>query len=155
MLESSTPLLEVVVRVGVLYVALVLLVRIAGKREIGQLAPLDLLAMLLLSETVSPALTAQDDSIPVALTAAATLLALTAGMGRLAYHSRRIERWIEGRPAELVREGSLIDETARRERVTSQELESAMRRSGVDTLAEVRRAVVEPNGEITVIPGSR
>jgi uncharacterized membrane protein YcaP (DUF421 family) len=154
-LEPTTPLIEIVARVCVLYVALVLLVRIGGKREIGQLAPLDLLAMLILSETVSPALTAQDDSLPAALTAAATLLMLTAGMGRLAYHSRRVEGWLEGRPVELVKEGSLLEDAARRERVTRQELDSALRREGVETLADVRRAVVEPNGEITVIPSAR
>lgn len=154
-LEPNTPLVEIVLRVGVLYVALVLLVRLAGRREIGQLAPLDLLAMLILSETVSPALTAQDDSLPAALTAAGTLLALTAGMGRLAYHSRRVERWLEGRPVELVKEGHLLEEAARSERVTRQELDSALRRRGVETLADVRRAMVEPNGEITVIPSPR
>jgi uncharacterized membrane protein YcaP (DUF421 family) len=152
-LEPSTALLEIVLRVCVLYVALVLMVRIAGKREIGQLAPLDLLAMLILSETVSPALTAGDDSLTGALTAAGTLLALTALIGRLGYHSRRVERFIDGLPVELVREGRLLDDAARRERVTRQELESALRRAGVERLAEVRRAVVEPNGEITVVAG--
>lgn len=151
MLEPTTSLLEIVLRVVVLYGVLVVMVRIAGKREIGQLAPLDLLAMLVLSETISPALTAQDHSLPAAFTAAATLLALTAGMGRLAYHSRRVERWIDGEPVELVRDGHLIEKAARRERVTRQELDTALRKEGVETLAEVRRAVVEPNGEITVI----
>ena len=155
MLEPTTPLLEIVLRVTVLYLALVGMVRVAGKREIGQLAPLDLLAMLILSETISPALTAQDDSLPAALTAAATLLLLTAGMGRLAYHSRRVERFIEGRPVDLVRDGRLVEEAARSERVTRQELESALRRGGVDTLADVERAVVEPNGEITVVLSRR
>jgi uncharacterized membrane protein YcaP (DUF421 family) len=155
MWQPSTSLVEIVVRVVVLYAALVLMVRVAGKREIGQLAPLDLLAMLLLSETVSPALTAEDDSLPAALTAAATLLALTAALGRLAFHFRRIERWIDGRPVELVREGKLLEAAARSERVTRQELDSALRRGGLDTLAEVRRAVVEPNGEITVVPAPR
>jgi uncharacterized membrane protein YcaP (DUF421 family) len=153
--EPSTSLIGIVVRVVLIYVALIVLVRVAGKREIGQLGPLDLLAMLILSETVSPALTAQDDSLPAALTAAATLLALTAGMGRLAYRSRRVERWMEGRPVELVRDGELLEDAARKERVTRQELESAMRREGVETLAEVRRAVVEPNGEISVISAPR
>ena len=155
MWEPSTPLLAIVLRVVLVYVALVVMVRVAGKREIGQLGPLDLLAMLILSETVSPALTAQDDSLPAALTAAGTLLVLTAGMGRLAYRSRRMERLIDGRPVELVREGKLDAAAAEKERVTRQELETALRRGGVETVAEVRRAVVEPNGEITVIPTSR
>lgn len=155
MLEASRPLYEIVLRVAIVYVALVVMVRVAGKREIGQLAPLDLLAMLLLSETVSPALTGQDTSLAAALTAAATLLALTAGMARLAYRSRRVERFVEGTPVVLVEDGKLVEEAASSERVTRQELETALRRHGVEKVSAVRRAVVEPNGEITVLPEAR
>jgi uncharacterized membrane protein YcaP (DUF421 family) len=151
MLHPSISPLEIVIRVVVLYLALVLLVRLAGKREVGQLSPLDLLAMLILSETVSPALTVQDSSLPGSLLASATLLALTGLMGRLSYRSRRLERWIEGSPTVLVEDGELDREAARRERITQQELDGALRRHGVDSLREVKRAMVEPNGEITVV----
>jgi uncharacterized membrane protein YcaP (DUF421 family) len=151
MLHPATSPLEIVVRVAVLYLALMAMLRLAGKREIGQLSPLDLLGMLILSETVSPALTAGDTSLPGALLAAATLLALTGLAGRLSYRSRRLERWIEGTPTVLVVNGVLDEGAARRERITQQELEGALRRHGVGSLAEVRRAVVEANGEITVI----
>ena len=151
MFEPSRSLVEIVFRVCVLYGALVVMVRLAGKREVGQLAPLDLLAMLVLSETVSPALTGQDTSLPAALVAAATLLAATALLGRLAFRSRRAERWIEGAPVVLVEDGRIVEAAARSERVTRQELESALRRHGIDDLSVVRRAVVEPNGEISVL----
>ena len=151
MFEASRSLVEIVFRVCVLYGALVVMVRLAGKREVGQLAPLDLLAMLVLSETVSPALTGQDTSLSAALVAAATLLAATALLGRLAFRSRRAERWIEGAPVVLVEDGRIVEAAARRERVTQQELESALRRHGIDDLSVVRRAVVEPNGEISVL----
>lgn len=151
MFEASRSLVEIVFRVCVLYGALVVMVRLAGKREVGQLAPLDLLAMLVLSETVSPALTGQDTSLPAALVAAATLLVATALLGRLAFRSRRAERWIEGAPVVLVEDGHIVEAAARSERVTRQELESALRRHGIDDLGVVRRAVVEPNGEISVL----
>jgi uncharacterized membrane protein YcaP (DUF421 family) len=147
----SIPVYEVVLRVCVLYAALVAMVRLSGKREIGQLSPLDLLAMLILSETVSPALTGQDTSLTASLTAAAALLALTVLMGRLSYHSRRAERWIEGSPVVLIEDGRVDEAAARSERVTRQEIESALRRHGLDDLSAVRWAVVEPNGEITVL----
>ena len=150
-LVPTQPLLEIVVRVCVIYAALLVMVRVAGKREVGQLSALDLLAMLVLSETVSPALTAQDTSLTAALVAAGTLLAATALTSRLTFHSRRAERWIEGAPAVLVKDGRIVEKTARRERVTRQELETALRNHGVEDLAEVRRAVVEPSGEITVV----
>lgn len=151
MLTPSEPLLEIVVRVCVIYAALVVMVRLAGKREVGQLSPLDLLAMLVLSETVSPALTAQDTSLTAALVAAGTLLGATALTARLTFHSRRAERWIEGRPIELVKDGRVVEEAKRKEGVTQQELESALRKSGVDGVSEVQRAVVEPSGEISVV----
>lgn len=151
MLDPSRPLLEIVLRVCVIYAALVVMVRLSGKREIGQLSPLDLLAMLVLSETVSPALTAQDTSLTAALVAAATLLAATVLLGRLTFHSRRVERWIDGTPVVLVKDGRIIETAARSERVTRQELESALRKHGVEELAKVRRAVVEPSGGISVL----
>ena len=66
MFTNTTPLAEIVVRVVAVYTALLVMVRIAGKREIGEFGPLDLLGMLLLSETVSPALTAEDSSLTAA-----------------------------------------------------------------------------------------
>jgi uncharacterized membrane protein YcaP (DUF421 family) len=130
------------------------MVRVAGKREIGQLAPLDFLAMLLLSETVSPALTKQNDSIPVALTAAATLLALTTLVSWLSYRFRGFERLVEGAPRIVIDDGRVDSAVCRSERISEQELQSALRREGVDAADEVRRATLEPNGRITVIPKS-
>lgn len=151
MIEWHTPLLEIVARVTLVYVGLVLLVRLAGKREVGQLAPLDLLAMLLLSETVSPALTAQDPSPVAALTAAATLLGLTALTSRLTYRSRRLEGFVEGRPVVLVERGRLDEAVARRERISAQDVEVALRKNGVEALSSVHRATIEPDGSISVI----
>jgi uncharacterized membrane protein YcaP (DUF421 family) len=146
------PLLEIVARVVVVYLALMLMLRLAGKREIGSLTPLDLLGMLLLSETVSPALTAGDDSLSVALAAAATLLSLAVLVSRLAYWSPRAARWLDGAPTALVRDGRPIQEAIRRERITEQEIVTALRRQGIADLAQVREAWVETNGEITVVP---
>ena len=125
--------------------------RFAGKREVGQLGPLDFLSMLLLSETVSPALTAQDVSLPASATAAATLLALTALVGRLTYRYRFMERLIDGVPTCLVSDGVVSETACRKERISSQDLEIALRKEGVDDVAEIQTAYVEPTGRITVI----
>lgn len=155
MLANQTPLLEVVVRVVLVYLALLPFVRFAGKREVGQLGPLDLLSMLLLSETVSPALTKQDVSLPASLTAAATLLALTATVGRLTYWSRTAERLIDGRPTKLIEDGELVEQACRRERISMQELAMALRKEGVEDPSDVKAAYVEPTGRITVIKHAR
>lgn len=146
--------LAIVIRVATLYLGLLCMIRLAGKREVGQLTPIDLLGMLLLSETVSPALTASDPSVGGALLAAAALLAISVGVSRIAYHWPRSERWIEGSPTALVEAGSLIPEAARAERITRAELEAALRRHGLARLDQVHEACVETNGEITIVPRS-
>jgi uncharacterized membrane protein YcaP (DUF421 family) len=154
-LDNVTPLPEIVVRVAVLYLGLVVMVRLAGKRELGQLTPLDLLAMLLLSETVSPALTGADDSLPAAFAAAATLIVLTATIGRLTYRSRRVERWFEGAPVVLARDGDVDQAACARERISRDELEAALRKHGLRSLADTERVVLEADGEISVVPRAR
>jgi uncharacterized membrane protein YcaP (DUF421 family) len=133
------------------YTALLLMVRVSGRREIGELGPLDLLGMLLLSETVSPALTGEDASLPAALVAAATLLTLAATIGRLTFGSRVLERLIDGSPREIITDGTIDREVCRSERITEQELGSALRQQGVASAEEVERATVEPTGRITVV----
>jgi uncharacterized membrane protein YcaP (DUF421 family) len=155
MWSYSTALPEVALRVAIVYLALLVMIRVAGKRELGQLGPMDLLAMLLLSETVSPALTAQDPSLPASLTASATLLALTAIVGRLTYHSKRLERWIDGAPVVLVRDAKVLEDAMRSERISEAELEEALRRNGLEGLGEVRLAVAEQGGNITVVKRTR
>ena len=147
-------LLEVVGRVVLVYVLLLVMVRVAGKREIGELAPLDFLAMLLLSETVSPALTKEDTSLPVALTAAATLLALTVLVSWLTYRFRALERLIDGAPRVVIDHGHVDEAVCRQERISDQELASALRKEGVAGPEDVKRATLEPNGRITVLPRS-
>lgn len=152
MLDNVTPLPEIVLRVLVVYGGLVLLLRfVAGRREIGQLTPLDLLAMLLLSETVSPVFTREDDSLLAGLVAAATLVAATAVVGRLTHGSRRAERLLEGTPVPLVRDGRVDEQAAERHRITEQELGTALRKQGVAEVADVRLAVLEPDGTISVV----
>ena len=118
MFTNTTPLAEIVVRVVAVYTALLVMVRIAGKREIGEVGPLDLLGMLLLSETVSPALTAEGSSLTAALVAAGTLLALAATIGRMTFVSRVLERLIDGTPREIITTGTINREVCRSEGIT-------------------------------------
>ena len=152
MFAPTTSLLEIVARVALIYLGMILLLRLAGKRELGQLAPLDLLGMLLLSETVSPALTGQDHSLPAGFTAAATLLLLTVLIGRACFRSRRVERWIDGEPVVLARDGKLFDQACERERISRQELDAALRKNGVLVAAETKLIMLEADGSISVVP---
>jgi uncharacterized membrane protein YcaP (DUF421 family) len=150
-LAGETPLSEIVVRVVVIYVALLTMMRIAGKREIGSLGPIDLMAMLLLSETVSPALTNQDSSLAASLTAAATLIALTTLVSYVSYRYRPIERLVDGEPRVLIEHGKIIQRVMDSERISQQDLEAALREHGLESPGQVTRAVVETTGRISVI----
>jgi uncharacterized membrane protein YcaP (DUF421 family) len=151
MLDPLTPLPAIVVRVAVVYLVLIVLLRLSGRRELGQLTPLDLLGMLLLSETVSPVLSGDDTSLPGGLTAAATLLVLVALVGRASYRSRRLERWIDGDPVPLVAQGRVDHAALARHRISDRELASALRKQGVASPDQVQLAMLEPDGTISVI----
>lgn len=143
---------EPIVRVSMLWIFLLVLLRLSGKREIGQLGPMELLTMLLISETVSPALTAGDESVTTAMIASGTLVALTLGLALATYRSKAVERAAEGQARPLLRDGQLDRGTLRAERITQGEIETALRKAQLRTLDEVDYAFVEPDGQITFIP---
>ncbi|MGK2964303.1 MAG: DUF421 domain-containing protein [Tepidiformaceae bacterium] len=151
MFELATPWWELILRVTVIYCALLFLLRLSGKRQLGQLTPMDLLTMLLVSETVSPALTAGDDSVPGGLIAAATLVGISVAIAGASYRSRRFEKAVEGTPVVVVRDGVIDRRVMRRERITDTELQIALRQQGIRDIADVRLAVVEPSGEISCL----
>lgn len=151
MFEPQANLLEVLARVILAYGALLLLLRLSGKRQLGQLSPMDLLTMLLISETVSPALTAGDDTLTTGLVAAATLVGLAVLIGWLSFRVGWFERVVEGRPDELIRDGRLDERVVAKERITKQELATALHRNGVASINDVSLGTVEPDGEITIV----
>jgi len=111
--HTEKSILEVIVRVTVIYVFLMVLLRFSGKKEIGQLEPMDLLTMLLISETVSPALTASDDSVTVAGVASGTLIGLTVIFSHLTFRSRTMENVVQGKRAVLIKNGKVIERVLR------------------------------------------
>ena len=148
---AVVPLLSIVVRVAAVYVFLLVLVRMAGKREVGRLSPMEFLSALLLSETVSPALTGGDDSLAAAFVAALTLMLLTIGSNVLSFRFRWFETLTEGSPGLLISSGRINRRVMKQERITKQQLETALRREGIESVEAVRKAFVEPNGDITIL----
>lgn len=151
MFDLQTPWWELIARVSIVYLAVLVMVRVTGKRQLGQLAPMDLLTVLLLAETVAPSLIGEEFSIQAGLIAAATLLALTYLNGWLAYRFPGFERAAEGSPRILIRNGKLDREVMRREQVTHQEIGTALRRNGLASAAQVSLCMIEPDGELTFL----
>jgi uncharacterized membrane protein YcaP (DUF421 family) len=144
-------LLEIVGRVAVIYVACIALLRISGRREMSELGPMDLLTMLLLSETVSPALTGGDDTVQSGLVAATTLMALWFVTGKLMFASRRAEKVIQGEAIVLIDNGRVKPEVLRRFMITSEDLDATLHQHGLMSVDQVKRAYVEADGEVTII----
>jgi uncharacterized membrane protein YcaP (DUF421 family) len=132
--------------------------RVSGKRQVGQLTPFDLVVLLILSNVVQNALIGNDDSLTGGLIGAATILGLNYAMVEIAYRSRRARRLLEAHPTLLVHNGRLLHDNLRRERITFEDLQAALRRNGVLEVEHVRVAVLEESGGISVIarpPGER
>lgn len=148
---SGWKLLEILARVTIVYVVCMVLLRISGRREMSELGPMDLLTMLLLSETVSPALTGGDQTIPGAVTAAGTLMALTVASSWIVRRSRAASRLIEGEAVLLITDGRVRPEVLRRFRMTDEDLRAKLHSEGMMSVAEVARAFVESDGKLTFI----
>lgn len=150
MLDLSLPWWEFMVRVVAVYSLLLLMVRLSGKRSIGQFTPFDLLVMLLLSETVSNSLSGGDDSLAGGLIAAGTLILLNGGVGLLTAWSPRAERLIEGEAVLLGRHGRIYEHRLMRHRISRKDVERALREADCP-LQDMRCLFLEANGAISVM----
>jgi uncharacterized membrane protein YcaP (DUF421 family) len=144
-----------ILRAVVVYAFLLVLLRLTGKRQVGQLAPFDLVLLLVLSNAVQNSMNGGDNSITGGLILASTLVGLNWLVGWLTYRSRTAEAWIEGRPVVLVHNGRIDHRALRSVQMTKHELEAALRTEGCTGPEEVHIAMVENNGQVTVIPKRR
>lgn len=147
----SNGLLELLLRPLLVYLVLLLAFRVSGKRELSQATLFDLLILLLISNVVQNAMIGADDSVGGAAVGVAVLLLLTFGLNKLTTRSRRARQILEGSPTLLVFGGKIIDKAMKSENVSRNDLLTALREQGVATLAEVRYAVLELDGQISVI----
>jgi uncharacterized membrane protein YcaP (DUF421 family) len=144
---------ELVVRGVVVYAFLLAILRLTGKRQVGQLAPFDLVLLLVLSNAVQNSMNAGDNSLVGGLISAATLVGLNYLVGLATFRSRKLEAIIEGRPQVLIHNGQLYEDVMARAQLTRHELHAALRRSGCTCVEEVRSAILENNGSISVVSG--
>ena len=152
MLNMSVSWWELIVRSAVVYAALIVILRISGKRQVGQLAPFDLVLLLVLSNAVQNSMNGGDNSLVGGLISALTLITLNYAVGFATFKSKRLEAIIEGRPVMLIHNGRVLEEVLARTQLTHHELDAALRQSGYACIDDVQRAMLENNGSITVIP---
>ncbi|HEY3044292.1 MAG TPA: YetF domain-containing protein [Vicinamibacterales bacterium] len=148
MFALGLPVAEKILRPIVVYFFLIVGLRLAGKRELAQLNPFDLVVLLTLSNTVQNAIIGDDLSVTGGIIGAATLLAVNHVLVRFMYRHERLERLIEGEPTILIENGVVKMDALGDELVTMTELETAAHKQGFATLDEVDRAELDPCGSV-------
>ncbi len=141
----------IVVRTVAVYAFVLVGFRVTGKREVGQLAPFDFALILLIANAVQNAMVGPDTSLVGGMVAAASLLVLNAGLGRLAASNRNVERLLRGRARILVYKGHVDEQNLKTECITHEDLMQALRENGCACVSECRLAVLEVDGTISVI----
>ena len=152
MFNIAVPWWELVIRSAVVYVFLLGLLRITGKRQVGQLAPFDLVLLLVLSNAVQNSMNAGDNSLVGGLISASTLVLLNYGVALATWKNRRMEALIEGRPQILIHNGKLFEDVVASARLTHHELNAALRAAGCACVQDVHAAILENSGQISVVP---
>ncbi len=150
MFHLPIPLLEKILRPIIVYLALILLLRVFGKRELAQLNPFDLVVLLSLSNTVQNALIGDDNSISGGIIGAFTLLGINWLVVRLLYNSPKLERIVEGTDETLVLDGVIDHAAMKREMLSQDELLAVIHRQGFDDFDEVEECTIGPNGQFYV-----
>jgi uncharacterized membrane protein YcaP (DUF421 family) len=150
--DMGTPVWAIVIRSVLVFFAVFVGLRMAGKREVGQMTIFDLVVVLLISNAVQNAMVGADFSVQGGIVAAATLLMLDRTMALIRLHGGLWGRLIEGTPSVLIEDGQLIEPHLRRERLERQELEMVMREHGIDSIDNVQLAVLETDGAISIVP---
>ena len=148
MFALGLPIAEKILRPILIYAFLIFVLRLAGKRELAQLNPFDLVVLLTLSNTVQNAIIGQDDTVTGGIIGASTLLATNYVLVRFLSRHEKIERLIEGDPDVLIENGRIKTECLRNEAISEIELAAAAHKQGFESLDQVDRAVLDPNGSI-------
>jgi uncharacterized membrane protein YcaP (DUF421 family) len=142
---------EIVARTLIIYASLLLALRVAGKREIGQMTAFDLVVILLISNAVQNAMVGSDVSVTGGLIAAGALIGVNYGVATARERVPLLREAVEGSPTIVVSDGKLLRQNIRREGLAEEEVLMAIREHGIDRIDEVRLAVLETDGSISVL----
>jgi uncharacterized membrane protein YcaP (DUF421 family) len=151
MFGMDIPVLEKIIRTLIIYGFLVIGLRLAGKRELAQLNPLDFIVLLMLSNAVQNAIIGNDNSVIGGLISGITLLGVNYLMVRYLFKHKELEGLLEGKPDVLVKNGHLLKKHLERELISVEDLEQAARKEGISSLTEIEMATLEPGGAITFV----
>ncbi len=147
----NNTLLEIILRSAIVYVAVLAGLRLTGKREVGQMAPFELVLLILLANAVQNAMTGPDTSVSGGLVAAATLLVMNVIVTKLVFKSHGAKTLIEGDATVLIRNGKVLENNLKKEKLQSDDIQQALREHGVAKVDDVFLAMLEVDGTISVL----
>lgn len=150
MFDLSVPWWELIVRAGVVYLVLLVMVRFTGKRTVGQFTPFDLIVVMLLAEGVTGSLSGGDESLPGGLLIAATLVLLDMAIAVATSRSQKIDAVMQGNPVLIGRDGVIYRDVLKRERVPLADVEKALRAADCQ-IEDMRMAILEADGNINIM----
>lgn len=143
--------MDIVLRATAMFAILYLLIRLLGKRELGQMTPFEFVVLVVMGDLIQQGVTQTDFSLTGATLAIVTFAFWGVVLSWISYLMPRAERLLEGEARVLVRDGKLLGDNLRRDRITRREVESEMRLAGIASISDVAWALIEPNGKISFI----
>jgi uncharacterized membrane protein YcaP (DUF421 family) len=146
--------MDIALRAIVLYVFIVILTRVIGRRELSSLSPFDLILLIILGDAVQQGLTQDDYSVTGALIAVSTIASLQVLTSWVSFRSQRARRVLEGLPIVVVEDGKLVEQNLKRERMTEDEVAEEMRMQQIASFDEVQWGILESNGSISFVKKS-
>jgi|SRR2546423_5455024 len=144
--------MDLVIRATVVFFFVFLITRVVGRRELSSLEPFDVILLVVLGDLVQQGITQSDQSVTGTLVVISTISLLSVGVGWVSFRSSRARLVAEGEPIVLVQDGEIIERNMRRERLTRADLEEEARKQQVDSLGDIRWAILENGGSISIIP---
>jgi uncharacterized membrane protein YcaP (DUF421 family) len=145
----SLPIWEFAVRAVVVYLFLLLLLRLGGKRQLGQFSPFDFALVLVVSNALQNSMNGGDNSLVGGMISAAVLVGLNLLIAQISRRNRKAERLLEGVPRVLIHNGRIYESMLRQENIAREEMETALREAGATDVSEVHFAVLETDGRIS------
>jgi uncharacterized membrane protein YcaP (DUF421 family) len=143
--------MDIVLRASVVFLLLFVVLRLLGKRQLGQMTPFEFVGLVVLGDFVQQAVTHNDTSMTAALLAVSTFGFWSLVLGWISYRSKAMRRLLEGQPRILIQDGKMLDAVLERDKITEAEVLSEMRLAGIGQLAEVQWGIIEPSGKISFL----
>ncbi|RZA06322.1 MAG: DUF421 domain-containing protein [Proteobacteria bacterium] len=149
--HTDLPALNLVARAVIVYLAVLILLRVSGKRQLGQMGATEFVAVLLISNAVQNSMNGGDNSLGAGLLLATVLVILSAGISYLTYRSDLFSRIFEGSPTLLIHNGKIVRKGLSHEKLSEGELKTLLRKQGIHRIAEIKTAILEADGTLTVV----